>query len=109
MEERMNQRDRYIIMLRRIITGKAKAEEFSNEAKMDNRFSTSIVSTFLSDLLSITSDAYINNQMKIFRANEMRMHKRSLPHVFLRLQKDAVKRNSSSPFREHDSILPSQV
>jgi hypothetical protein len=51
VEERRNIKNRYIIMLKRIILGKARAEDFDKEANKNDFYSNSIISNFLSDML----------------------------------------------------------
>lgn len=99
MDERMTKQHRYVIMLKRIIRGKAKVEEFQQEDKSEDHFSNSIIANFLSDLLSKTSDKFINDQLRGFRREMIkRNQKRKFPHVFARLQSDAKKRkNDPSP------------
>ena len=97
LEEKGHQQNRYIIMLKRIIKGKAKLEDINQDVKKDDVFSNSILVNFLSDLLSKTNDKYINTKLKEFRTRVLKKsQKKRYPHVFSRLQDDIRKRQSIS-------------
>lgn len=82
-------------MLKRIISGKAKAEDFMKESMKDDFYCNSIINNFLSDLLGRTSDEFINKRMKNFRSKIVEQKEgKKFPHVFSRLQTDIKRRKS---------------
>ena len=88
---------KYIIMLKRIIKGKAKVEDINQDDKKEDALTNSIMVNFLSDLLSKTNDSYINNKLKEFRTRVLnKSQKKRYPHVFSRLQNDVRKRQTAT-------------
>jgi len=92
-EEKQKIRNRFIIIMKRIILGKAKAEDLSKESSTDNFYSNSIVNNFLSDILGRTKDDFINNRMKVYRNKIIeKKQRRKFPHVFTRMNDDVKRR-----------------
>ncbi|CAI2384506.1 unnamed protein product [Moneuplotes crassus] len=98
MKKGMKQRtkDRFIIMLKRIILGKAKPEDFTRENNESNFHSDSIINNFLCDLLGRTKDEFINERMKTFRSNILMKNQQNMkiPNVFSRMKDDVLRRES---------------
>jgi len=67
-EEKRQLQNRYVIMLKRIVSGKAKAEDFTKETKKNDHYSNSIMGNFLSDVLLHSHDKFINQRMMEYRS-----------------------------------------
>ena len=97
MDDKINKQQKYILMMKKIIKGNAKMEDFQQEEKSSESFSNSIIANFLSNLLSKTSDKYINSQIREFRKEMIRRNqKKRFPHVFERLMKSSKSRDNES-------------
>ena len=105
INEKDSKRERYYIMLKRIIKDKARPEDINKDSSLDDFFSNSIISNFLNYLLSKTNDQFINDKLKEFRTlNLKKTHQKIQPTVFSRLQKDVKKRQTTtlSPNSSHN-------
>ena len=100
-QEKTTDANQYVILLRRIILGKATSQDYKLESQdRDDTFKKSTISNFLSDLLAYTNDEFINQRLKLYRSKMIETNKvKSYPHVFDRLNKDAAKRQAFSSRR----------